>query len=575
MSRPNSTILHHAIATGDIETVQNLLKQGVIDADARLQIDDEILESASRESYPSIHNYRQKSTVKEAIMEKDSPHGSKIKTEGESDVAITVNNEDVEEKDTKTEIEDIDKIMEECQNEIDEENIEIDKLEMTVIEVPQKETNADDQMDGGEDYEVVQSIQQLKSEENEEHQSLTLNNNRCSLADVIDLRLKDDNEGLLERAASVCAKDMTETGDEKSPRKIIPRLKRKLSLKFTKKSKTNFTEDEDEEDDLKYVNLVKTRNVDDEQLEENFEGVAFFEAVRDGMEMIVQTLLETSNNYQLNLLDENGFTPAMQAAWHGQPECLEILLSHGANIELQNAVGCTATHFAAGQGHTDCLQLLINDDAEQVNAKTKYGATPLLLAAKGGYKDCMDILLKAGAEPNIQYRGNQNALLFAAGNGHYECIETLLEYDVDLNQPNSQQVTPLMRAVQQGHNTCVALLVDKGADLNLQDAYGRTAVHFAVEHNNPKGLKLLLQNGNNINLELKTKKGGSRPLDYAERFQNTKCAEIIENHINRLREEREKERELETQRQKVSRQVSCLSFKHFFRRRNRKNNESI
>ena len=726
MSRPSSTVLHHAIATGDIETLQTLLKQGSVDADTRLQIDEDVLETASRKSLSSLRSYRQQSmTTNDLIVEEescdtdgmvikkdltiildqeeddnlsvndevdnDNTKSSNIEHEAENTVSnevrydddeITVSTNKVNEntptvisppeenvaspegnpsitgcstegfttehnvtnhqtedskdspslfysreeeedkdnikvsinyqsrpdtevtigdnmnvpttgskqhQDNKNEVDAIDKIMEECQHEAEEENKEDEQITSTggylqetplnVVSTQEHEAASDDEEELVERRVTTRKMERLKDSRPNSSNFNNNNNDRRSLADTIDLKLRDENEGLFERAPSMRVKEMTEDGEGSStPKKLIPRLKRKISLKFTnRKPKKDVLEDDgdDFEDEMIYQNLVKTKNVDDEQLNENFEGVAFFEAVRDGMDMIVTTLLETSDNYQLNMLDENGFTPAMQAAWHGQAECLQILINHGANTDLRNATGCTATHFAAGQGRAECLQLLITDDPEQIDTKTKFGATPLILAAKGGHSECVQILLESGADPNIQYRGNQNALLFAAGNGHYDCLEALIEHGVDLNQPNSQKVTPLMRAVQQGHNTCVALLTDKGAGIDLQDAIGRTALHFAIEHNNPKGLKLLLNTG--ANLELKTK-GGSKAYAYAERFHNTRCAEMLENHINKLREEVEKTREVETQKQivqeKEHNKVSCLSFKHIFRRRSRKNSKT-
>ena len=371
------------------------------------------------------------------------------------------------------EVDAIDKIMEECRYEAEEENNEDQITNNTAgylkaaplygVSTKEHEAVSDivDTDDEVVEHRVTKKRMERLKDDSRPNSSSNFNNNnnndRRSLADTIDLKLRDDNGGLFERAPSIRVKDMTHQNEDEeegssTPKKLIPRLKRKISLKFTnRKPKKDTLEDDgdDFEDEMIYQNLVKTKNVDDEQLNENFEGVAFFEAVRDGMDMIVTTLLETSDNYQLNMLDENGFTPAMQAAWHGQAECLQILINHGANTDLRNATGCTATHFAAGQGRAECLQLLITDDPEQIDAKTKFGATPLILAAKGGYSECVLILLESGADPNIQYRGNQNALLFAAGNGHYDCLEALIEHGVDMNQSNSQKVTPLMRAVQQ------------------------------------------------------------------------------------------------------------------------------
>ena len=762
MSRPNSTVLHHAIATGDIETLQTLLKQGSVDADTRLQIDDEVLETANRKSLISLRSYRKISvtggmTGGEPIREEDSDGAntaSEMATEenkmdltviedqdedersddgareeihldfGVANITETQNREgkkadfannksddakavmatissdpkqasppvividsydgehidspvnEIEDSTINThdndgvdkvihptekqgeihaddeagaqenevtsehaiqrivdngftntsdhfaindemsivhksksatlndEIDAIDKIMKECQHTAEEINKEVVDGEPDNTEEQgylQAEPLSGGDHDADDQRAQNPRMERLRDRDsgNDFNYNNNNNNDRISLADTIDLKLRDENGGLFERAPSMRIKESStnnnndESGDEDNTggssstnnKKLIPRLKRKISLKFTRKpTKKDILEEDDGddfEDELIYQNLVKTRNVDDEQLDENFEGVAFFEAVRDGMDMIVTTLLETSDGYQLNMLDENGFTPAMQASWHGQPECLQILISHGANTDLRNATGCTATHFAAGQGKGECLRLLIEDDPEHINVKTKFGATPLILAAKGGHTQCVEILLEAGADPNIQYRGNQNALLFAAGNGHYECLESLIEHGVEMDQPNSQKVTPLMRAVQQGHNTCVTLLTDKGADINTQDAIGRTALHFAVEHNNPKGLKLLLQAG--ANFDLKTK-GGSRPYAYAERFRNVRCAEMLENHINKLKEDQEGEKEPETsaqqqrhhislleKKEKKNSTVSCFSFKHIFRRRTRKN----
>ncbi|XP_065659371.1 ankyrin repeat, PH and SEC7 domain containing protein secG isoform X1 [Hydra vulgaris] len=386
-------------------------------------------------------------------------------------------------------------------------------------------------------------------------------NNRKSLADCIDERLQDGNEILIERSVSVVKPpdDVFEDLIEEKSMKLIPRIKKKISFK---KPRKNIKKDEVSDID-DYNLIIKTRNVDDEQLSENYEGVAFFDAVRDGMDMIVQVLLETSNNYQLNLPDENGFTPVMQAAWHGQKECLIILLEHGANTNLRNATGCTASHFAAGQGHLECLEILIKYDPESVNAKTKFGATPLILASKDGHSNVVEFLLKNNADPNIQYRGKQNALLFAAGNGHSECIQHLLQHKVNLDQANSQNVTPLMRAVQQGHNECVTLLAANGADLNLQDITGRTALHFAVETNNTGALKILLNAGANYNLKTK---GGSTPLSYAERNANKCCEEIIINHIN-VAKEKEKTvvtKELQTSLKKEKETTKCIPLGKIF-----------
>ena len=99
MSRPNSTVLHHAIATGDIDTLQILLKQGSVDADTRLQIDDDVLETASRKSLSSLRSYRQHSmTTNDLIVEEETCDGMATK----KDLTIIVDQEEDCEENTSS-----------------------------------------------------------------------------------------------------------------------------------------------------------------------------------------------------------------------------------------------------------------------------------------------------------------------------------------------------------------------------------------------------------------------------------------------------------------------------------------
>ena len=545
-NRPVSGVLHHAVATGDITTVQSLLKQGV-DADTPLYYNGEVLKRTSQLSMSSLVARKNTTGSMSSLVARKNTIGSMTDQlsvhQGESiSVSETISDQH-------------------------EDNIKAySPVLIEVNEIEDDESGYATLVRNDNNEKPTSRLIPLKTDDNNEGKSTSFNNNnRRSIAESIDERLHDDNETLIERSSSLEKSKTTNANTEEMLAeekhiKLIPRIKRKISFKWNRKYPKK-GEKLDEEDFYENVSKMKVRNVDDEQLNENYEGIAFFEAVRDGMDMIVQTLLETSNNYQLNTPDEDGFSPVMQAAWHGQKYCLQILLDHGANTLLENATGCTAAHFAAGQGHFECLELLIKDGQINVNAKTKFGATALILAAKGGHQEAVELLLDNGADPNIQYRGNQNALLFAAGNGHYECLQALVSHEVQIDQSNSQKVTPLMRAVQQGHNPCVVLLIDNGAGVDKQDAIGRSAIHFAVEYDNPKALKLLLEAG--AHPQLKTK-GESTPLAYSERFQNKKCADMLETRIKALKEKLLLEKDVPDA---METKVTCINFRMLFRRK--------
>lgn len=61
-------------------------------------------------------------------------------------------------------------------------------------------------------------------------------------------------------------------------------------------------------------------------------------------------------------------------------ECLDLLLSSGANFRLPDNENRLALHYAAGQGHYLCVFTLVGFVSD-VNAQDACGATPLHLAA--------------------------------------------------------------------------------------------------------------------------------------------------------------------------------------------------
>ena len=87
-----------------------------------------------------------------------------------------------------------------------------------------------------------------------------------------------------------------------------------------------------------------------------------------------------------------------------------------------------------------------------VNARTKYGWTPL-----------------------------HDAVLAA----HGDLAEILIDNEANVNAPTDNGVTPLHVAVFRGHEKLVNLLIANGAHVNAKDTEGRTALYVLL-HEVPK-----------------------------------------------------------------------------------------
>jgi len=88
----------------------------------------------------------------------------------------------------------------------------------------------------------------------------------------------------------------------------------------------------------------------------------------------------------VNAADVDGDTPLHEAVGHGMPEVVELLLAHGAELEVANKpFGWTPLHRVAvdgfNPGHARSLELLLKHGADP-NVRAKDGHTPLELAEK-------------------------------------------------------------------------------------------------------------------------------------------------------------------------------------------------
>jgi len=167
------------------------------------------------------------------------------------------------------------------------------------------------------------------------------------------------------------------------------------------------------------------------------------------------------------------------AAMQGDSEEVRRLLQDGTDVNLGQADGATALHWAAYHGDAGLAELLLEAGAD-LSAANRNGSTALWLAANHGDATMLETLLAGGADANEQLPLGRRPLMLAARAGTVDAVRVLLDFGADPNaSENERGTTALMQAADQGHADVMAVLIEHGADVAAGSAPvlrgGRTA----------------------------------------------------------------------------------------------------
>ncbi|MFF2714100.1 ankyrin repeat domain-containing protein [Paenarthrobacter sp. NPDC058040] len=114
---------------------------------------------------------------------------------------------------------------------------------------------------------------------------------------------------------------------------------------------------------------------------------------------IIRVLLDAG--CPVDVMDDSGFTPLLNAAGPGKTETISLLLAAGADPNVREyRLLQTPLLRAADYGNVEVAQLLI-DAGARIDDKSR-GVTALMTAAESSDGlEAVSVLLKAGADPRI------------------------------------------------------------------------------------------------------------------------------------------------------------------------------
>jgi ankyrin repeat protein len=196
----------------------------------------------------------------------------------------------------------------------------------------------------------------------------------------------------------------------------------------------------------------------------------------------------------IDVQDNVGRTPLYWAARRGDSYAVKLLLQHGANPLLSSAKTNwkNPLHAAAFGGHAECLSALLATGMP-INIRDAEGMTAFHYAASKSddAAACVTQLLDGGADINEGDNDKRTAFLMAAQNGHLDIARILLERGADKDLPEIGGWTPLQSCIFWNTHQSIKFCLHIGTDTLQRTNEGDTLLHVTAQYADLDTIKIL------------------------------------------------------------------------------------
>ncbi|PAF49328.1 hypothetical protein BKH43_07030 [Helicobacter sp. 13S00401-1] len=198
---------------------------------------------------------------------------------------------------------------------------------------------------------------------------------------------------------------------------------------------------------------------------EGYSGSNIFEAIKKRDVNMVKGILKTKPN--LEIKNNKGQTPLMQAVYEKDNEIAFLLVDAGASVNTQDDILNSPFLYAGAEGNLDFVKKALKHGA-RFDIYNRFGGTALIPAAEKGHLDIVKLLVNT---PNFP-KDHINKLGWTA------LLEAVILSDGD-----------------KVHTDIVQALVDGGVDVNIKDKDGISALQHARNKNYTGMIKILEKAG--------------------------------------------------------------------------------
>lgn len=213
-------------------------------------------------------------------------------------------------------------------------------------------------------------------------------------------------------------------------------------------------------------------------------------AARGGDLVAVERLLATGA--AVDVLDTDGNTPLISAAYHDHADVLSALLHAGADSQHRNGDGYSALDYAMENGHRDVVLALLRFWQARLGTAAAESAQLATLIA---VTECATATpIAATIDPNRANASGYTPLAMAARWGCRQGVEALLQQGarVDAVTDSRYRTSALMESTRDGHLDIARRLLAAGADVNLRDRHGDHALNWAAYFGQAELVELFL-----------------------------------------------------------------------------------
>lgn len=148
---------------------------------------------------------------------------------------------------------------------------------------------------------------------------------------------------------------------------------------------------------------------------------------------------------------------------------LRYLLNKGMTPDICTMYKGTGLHWAAQDGDVEIAELLIRHGAD-VNMIDDGGQTPLQIASAAGYVDFARLLLENHADVNLGVE--DTPLILASSYGKEDTVKLLIQYGAEIDKKDYDGRTALFYAKAHKQKEIQKILIKSGARTDIIDKYG-------------------------------------------------------------------------------------------------------